>query len=85
MKNDIQQIINYVKNNTQLPTCSEMQMTQEKLNRIIKKCNDEDLLDKKYIFVNILGEINCDDDPELAITMKGLKYLEENNPLGKVE
>lgn len=85
MQKNIYELLKFIQNNNKFPTCEELNISQERLNKIVKKCNDENLLDKSIIFVNILGTVNYDDDPELAITINGIKFLEEYNPLGKLQ
>lgn len=85
MQKNIYELLKFIQNNNKFPTCEELNISQERLKKIVKKCNDENLLDKNIIFVNILGTVNCDDDPDLAITMNGIKFLEEYNPLGKLQ
>ena len=85
MQKNIYELLKFIQNNNKFPTCEELNISQERLKKIVKKCNDENLLDKNIIFVNTLGTVNCDDDPDLAITMNGIKFLEEYNPLGKLQ
>lgn len=85
MEKSIYDVLNYIKNNNRVPSCDVLNLSQERLNQIIKKCNVEGLLDKELIFVNILGTINASDNVDMAITIKGLNFLDEYNPVGKVQ
>lgn len=85
MEKSIYDVLNYIKNNNRVPSCDVLNLSQERLNQIIKKCNAEGLLDKELIFVNILGTINASDNVDMAITIKGLNFLDEYNPVGKVQ
>lgn len=85
MEKNIYDLLNYIRINNKIPTYEELNLTHERLNKIVKKCNNDGLLDKSIVFVNILGTINSDDDPDLAITPKGLQFLKEYNPLGNIE
>lgn len=85
MQKNIYELLKFIQDNNKFPTCDELNISQERLNKIVKKCNEENLLDKDIIFVNILGSVNYDDDPDLAITIKGLQFLEDYNPIGKLQ
>lgn len=85
MEKSIYDVLNYIKNNNKVPSCDVLNLSKERLNQIIKKCNAEGLLDKELIFVNILGTINASDNVDMAITIKGLNFLDEYNPVGKVQ
>lgn len=84
MNKHIYNFLSYIKNNNEVPSPEELNIDKSTLNLIVKKCISENLLDKDIIFVNILGEIQCDESPELSITINGYSFLEENNPVGKV-
>ena len=85
MEKNIYDLLSFIKVNNKIPTCDELNLTSERLNKIIKKCNADGLLDKNIVFVKILGTINSDKDPDLAITTKGLQFLKDYNPLGNLE
>lgn len=84
MEMRIYNLLFYIKTNNKIPTSEELNINDEVLNNLIRKCNNEGLLDKSLIYVNILGEIECDEMAELAITIKGLNYLKNNNPVGEI-
>ncbi len=85
MEKNIYDLLKFIKDNNKFPLCEDLNMTQDRLSKIVKKCNDEGLLNKDDIFVNIIGTVNFDDEPELAITIKGLEFLENYNPIGKLQ
>lgn len=80
----IYDLLLFIKTNNNIPSAKDLNIEEETLNSVIKRCLSDGLLDKKILYVNILGQIQCDDIPELAITIKGYLYLEENNPVGKL-
>lgn len=84
MEEQIYSLLNYIKKNACVPKCDEIGISQDRLVALVKKCNKDLLLDKEYIYVNILGEVKCDDNADMGITSLGLKYLEEHNPVGNV-
>lgn len=80
----IYDLLFFIKNNNNVPSAKDLNIDESTLISVIKRCLSDGLLDKKILYVNILGQIQCDDIPELAITIKGYSYLEENNPVGKL-
>lgn len=84
MEEQIYNLLNYIKNTACVPKCDELGIPQDRLVAIVKKCNKDLLLDKEYVYVNVLGEVQYDDNADMGITFLGLKYLEEHNPVGKV-
>lgn len=84
MEEQIYNLLNYIKSTACVPKCDELGISQNRLVAIVKKCNRDFLLDKEYVYVNVLGEIQYDDNADMGITSLGLKYLEEHNQVGKV-
>lgn len=80
----IYDLLFFIKNNNNVPSAKDLNIDESTLISVIKRCLSDGLLDKKILYVNILGQIQCDDIPESAITIKGYSYLEENNPVGKL-
>ena len=74
MEFQIYKLLDYIKNNNKVPSCEELKITQD----------SELLLDKKYVFVNILGQIQSDENADMGITSLGYDFLKNNNPVGKV-
>lgn len=84
MEREIYNLLYYIKQNGKVPKCEEINVTQDRLKLLVKKCNSEFLLDKNFIYVNVLGKIQSDDNADMGITKFGLEYLERYNPVGKV-
>lgn len=84
MEEQIYNLLNFIRKNGKVPKCDELNVSQERLNELVKKCNKEMLLDKEYVYVNILGIIQSESDADLGITKLGINYLEEHNPVGNV-
>lgn len=84
MEDQIYNLLNYIKQNGCVPKCDELNISQERLNSIVKKCNNELLLNRDYVYVNVLGQVESSSDADLGITQLGLKYLEDHNPFGNV-
>lgn len=80
----IYDLLFFIKNNNIVPSAKDLNIDESTLISVIKRCLSDGLLDKKILYVNILGQIQFDNIPELAITIKGYSYLEENNPVGKL-
>lgn len=85
MEEQIYNLLNYIKNTTCVPKCDELGISQDRLVALVKKCNKDLLLDKEYVYVNILDEVQYDDNADMGITSLGLKYLDVHNPVGKVK
>lgn len=84
MSKHIYNLLSFIKINNSIPLPDDLKTDKATLISIVKRCLSDELLDKKILYVNILGEVQCDESPELAITIKGYSYLEENNPVGKL-
>ena len=85
MEEQIFTLLNYINKNGKIPKCEEINVSQERLVALIRKCNNDNLLDKNYIFVNILGNIQSDSNADLGITSFGYDFLKNNNPIGEVK
>lgn len=85
MEEKILNLLNYIKSKNALPSSEDLGVSPEIFKKIIKKCINDGLLDKKYIYVNILGDIECDEDAELALTTEAYRFMENHNELGKVK
>lgn len=84
MNKIIYDLLFFIKSNNNIPSAKDLNIDEITLISVIKRCFHDGLLDKKIMYVNILGQIQCDDIPELAITVREYSYLEENNPVGKL-
>lgn len=84
MEKQIYELLNYIKMNNRFPKYEELKISKDRLIALVKKCNDDFLLDKEYICINILGEIEYEENIDMGITPLGLKYLEEKNPVGNI-
>lgn len=84
MEKQIYELLNYIKMNNRFPKCEELKISKDRLIALVRKCNDDFLLDKEYIYVNILGEIEYEENIDMGITPLGLKYLKEENPVGNI-
>ena len=84
MNKIIYDLLFFIKSNNNIPSAKDLNIDEITLISVIIRCFHDGLLDKKIMYVNILGQIQCDDIPELAITVRGYSYLEENNPVGKL-
>ena len=84
MEREIYDLLYYIKQNGKVPKCEEINFTHYSLKLIVKKCNSEFFLDKNFVYVNILGKIQSDDNADMGITKFGLEYLEKYNPVGKI-
>lgn len=85
MDDQIYNLLNYIKINCRVPKCEELNISQDRLNSLVKKCNKDLLLDKDYVYVNIIGQVQSNDDADMGITSLGLKFLEKHNPVGNVK
>lgn len=85
MEEQIYTLLNYINKNGTIPKYDEINISRERLIALIRKCNNDGLLDKNYVFVNILGDIQSDSNADLGITPLGQKFLKEQDPLGKVK
>ena len=84
MEKQIYDLLIYIKNNAFIPTCEELGISQDRLVSLVRKCNQEHFLDKNYIYVNIMDQIQCDGEADLGITQLGIDYINNNNPVGNV-
>ena len=85
IEKQIHNILNYVKINCRVPKCEKLNISQDRLNSLVKKCNKYLLLDKDYVYVNIIGQVQSNDDADMEITPLGLKFLEKHNPVGNIK
>lgn len=85
MDEQIYELLNYIKTNCKVPKCEELNISQDRLNSLVKKCNKDLLLNKDYVYVNIIGQVQSNDDADMGITQLGLKFLENHNPVGNVK
>ena len=85
MENQIYNLLNYIKFNCKVPKCEELNISQDRLNSLVKKCNKDLLLDKDYVYVNIIGQVQSNEEADMGITQLGLKFLEKYNPVENVK
>lgn len=75
----------FINKYNKIPTCEDIEVDKSLYEEIVRKCYKENLIDKEYLRLNILGFIDIVDNPKLGITLKGLQFLKDNDPLGSVE
>lgn len=83
MINNIFNFLKFLEKNGVLPSEADLNISKDELVNLIKKCQSEGLIDKQELFIDITGGI-CSNEPQNAITLKGYEFLENYNPLNKV-
>ena len=55
----IYDLLFFIKNNNNVPSAKDLNIDESTLISVIKRCLSDGLLDKKILYVNILGQIQC--------------------------
>ena len=78
MEEQIYNLLDFIRKNGDVPKCEDLNISQDRLNELVKKCNRDLLLDKEYVYINILGFVQSEPNADLGITQLGINYLEEH-------